>query len=288
MKLASYRLPQGGDSFGIVDGDGVIDLQQRLNLPNLKALLAAGVDKARAFDAAPADYRLTDIKLLPPIPDPAHILGIGFNTRSHMAEAIEFFKVPLEEPKFPHLFLRSAASQVGHGDNLRVPRAATTLDYEGEIAVVIGKGGRYISRADALSHIAGIACYNDGSVREYQRHSQQVTPAKNFHASGAFGPWLVTLDEAGPIDELVLETRINGELRQHLVMSDLFFDFAQLIEYVSQPFHLQPGDVIVTGSPAGVGGIQGHFLQPGDVVDISVPTVGNLRNTVAAEVVDAS
>lgn len=283
MKLASYRLPQGGDSFGIVHGDGIIDLQQRLKLPDLKALLAAGLDKASPFAAAPADHRLSDVQLLPPIPNPAHILGIGFNTRSHMAEASEFFKVQLEEPKFPHLFLRSAASQVGHGGELVIPRAASTLDYEGEIAVVIGKPGRYIARADALSHIAGIACYNDGSVREYQRHSQQVTPAKNFHASGAFGPWLVTLDEAGPVDQLVMETRINGEVRQQLVMSDLFFDFAQLIEYVSQPFHLQPGDVIVTGSPAGVGGIQGRFLQQGDVVEISVPTVGSLRNTVAAE-----
>lgn len=283
MKLASYSLPQGGMSFGIVRDDGIIDLKDRLKLDNVRALLEVGVEAAAQFSGEPADHRLAAVKLLPPITDPHHILGIGFNTRTHMAEAAEFFKTELQPPKYPHVFLRSVSSHVGHDTDLIIPRVSNTLDYEGEIAVVIGKPGRHISRDDALSHIAGIACYNDGSVRGYQGHSQQVTSAKNFEASGSFGPWLVTSDEAGPFDQLSLETRVNGELRQHLDMTDLFFDFAQLIEYVSQPFHLQPGDVILTGSPSGVGGIQGRFLQPGDQLEITIPTVGSLRNTVVAD-----
>lgn len=283
MKLATFRLPQGDTSFGIVSGDGIIDLKKRLALPDLKALLGTGVQQAAAYAAEPADYRLSDVELLPPISNPDHILGIGLNTRSHLKEASAFFKVNVEEPKFPHVFQRCAASHVGHGGQLVIPRVSSTLDYEGEIAIIIGKPGRYIKREDALSHIAGFACYNDGSVRDFQGHSNQVTPAKNFLASGSFGPWLVTPDEAGPVDQLVMETRVNGELRQRLEMPDLFFDFAHLIEYLSQPFHLQPGDVIVTGSPAGIGGIQGKFLRPGDEVEIGVPTVGHLRNTVVAE-----
>jgi 2-keto-4-pentenoate hydratase/2-oxohepta-3-ene-1,7-dioic acid hydratase in catechol pathway len=283
MKLASYLLPEGGASFGIVSGDGIVDLKKRLKIDGLRELLEVGFAKALPYLGDKPDYLLSDITLLPPIPNPHHILGIGFNTHSHMKEASEFFKIELEAPKYPHVFLRSASSQVGHGAAIIAPRGTPTLDYEGEIAIVIGKAGRYISREDAISHVAGIACYNDGSVREYQRHSQQVTSAKNFNASGSFGPWMVTMDEAGPIDQLTLETFVNGELRQKLLMPDLFFDFAQLIEYVSQPFHLQPGDVIVTGSPSGVGGIQGKFLQPGDTLEIKVPTVGVLKNTVAAD-----
>ena len=283
MKLVSYKSPGGDNSFGLVNGDGIVDLRERLRLPDLKALLSAGVENALAFAVAPTDYKLSDVQLLPPIPNPAHIFGIGYNTHSHLKEAAAFFKKEMPVPEYPTVFLRIAESQVGHGAPLVSPSVSGTLDYEGEVAVVIGKPGRYIKRADALAHIAGISCYNDGSVRGYQLHSSQVTPAKNFPSSGSFGPWLVTLDEVGPLDELQMKTRINGEQRQHLVMSDLCFDFAQLIEYVSQPFQLQPGDVFVTGSPAGIGAIQGHYLRPGDVVEIDVQNVGTLRNTVVAE-----
>lgn len=283
MKLASYEVTPGIRSFGLVRGEEIVDLRSRTGLTDLRALLEAGVDLARGYEQASADYRLGDVRLLPPITDPKHIFGIGLNTRTHLKEASEYFKTELQAPAHPHVFLRTPSSHVGHGGQLMIPRASSTLDYEGEIAVVIGKGGRYISRADALSHVAAIACYNDGSVREFQRHSHQVTPGKNFVASGSFGPWLVTLQEAGPVEELVLETRVNGELRQRLEISDLVFDFAQLIEYLSQPFHLSPGDVILTGSPAGIGSIQGKYLQAGDVVEVSVPTVGILRNGVTLD-----
>ena len=283
MKLVSYKSPQGDNSFGLVNGDGIVDLRERMQLPDLKALLAAGVEKAAAFASAPPDHPLSEVRLLPPIPNPAHIFGIGYNTHSHLKEAAAFFKKEFEVPKYPHVFLRTPESQVGHGGSLVRPKLSDSLDYEGEVAIVIGKPGRYISRADALSHIAGISCYNDGSVREYQLHASQVTPAKNFPESGSFGPWLVTVDEAGPLDALEMKSRVNGKQQQHLVMSDLCFDFAQLIEYVSQSFNLLPGDVFVTGSPAGIGAIQGHYLRPGDVLEVEVTNVGTLRNTVVAE-----
>lgn len=283
MKLASYEIPQGGRSFGIVRGEDIVDLRARTSLNDLRALLEAGTDTARRYEQETADYRLGDVRLLPPIVNPEHIFGIGLNTRTHLKEASEYFKTELQPPAHPNLFLRSPSSHVGQGGQLVIPRVSGTLDYEGEIALVIGKGGRYIPGTDAMSHVAGIACYNDGSVREFQRHSHQVTPGKNFVASGSFGPWLVTLDEAGPLDKLVLETRVNGELRQRLEMPDLIFGFAQLIAYVSQPFHLQPGDIIITGSPAGIGSIQGKYLKAGDVVEVSVPTVGVLRNGVVLE-----
>jgi len=287
MRLASYRV-NGSDSFGIVVGaegaaPGVVDLKVRTKLADLKALLARGVETAKPWATEKADHLVQDVELLAPIPNPEHIVGVGLNTRSHAREAAEFFQIEIEEPLYPRLFLRSPASHVGHRGNLIIPGKSPSLDFEGEIAVVVGKAGRYIQKANALSHVAGVSCYNDGSVREYQRHSDQVTPAKNFVASGAFGPWITTLDEAGPVPGLVMELRVNGELRQRLTMDDLIFDISSIIEYVSQPFHLQPGDVIAIGSPAGIGAIVGRYLQRGDLVEITIPTVGTLVNPVTLE-----
>ncbi|APX75596.1 4-hydroxyphenylacetate degradation bifunctional isomerase/decarboxylase [Achromobacter insolitus] len=282
MKLASYRY-DGLESFGMVVGDAIIDLKQRLEIPDLKTLLGLGVHLAHQCTDAEPDYGLSDVELMPPIPNPAHIIGVGLNTKSHAREASDYFKTDIVEPKYPRLFLRASTSHVAHGQAVVVPTASPTLDYEGEMAIIIGRGGRYIPKADALDHIAGIACYNDGSIRAYQLHSEQVTPGKNFYKSGSFGPWITTLDEAGPVSNLVLETRVNGELRQRLTMDDLYFDFASLIEYASQPFHLQPGDVIIAGSSAGVGAFTGRYLVPGDELVISIPTAGILRNTVVAE-----
>jgi 2-keto-4-pentenoate hydratase/2-oxohepta-3-ene-1,7-dioic acid hydratase in catechol pathway len=171
---------------------------------------------------------------------------------------------------------------VGHGTLIQMPEVSDKLDYEGEIAVIIGKSGRNVSREDAAALIGGYACYNDGSVRDFQRHSDQVTPGKNFAASGSFGPWLVTADEIPDPAALTLETRVNGERRQHLVMDDLIFSFAELISYASQIFHLRPGDVILTGSPEGIGALSGRWLRAGDLVEIEIPQVGTLSNIIAA------
>ncbi|KGP01905.1 hypothetical protein JT27_12090 [Alcaligenes faecalis] len=283
MKLASYRY-NGVESFGIVVGSSLIDLKRRLGIPDLKTLLGMGLHLAQAHQDDGPDYQLDEVELLSPVTNPDHIIGVGLNTKSHAKEAADYFKAEIPEPKYPRLFLRAPSSHVAHGQAVVVPKASPTLDYEGEMAIIIGRGGRYISKENAMEHIAGIACYNDGSVRAYQLHSEQVTAGKNFYQSGSFGPWLTTLDEVGPVSDLVLETRVNGELRQRLTMDDLYFDFASLIEYVSQPFLLEPGDVIIIGSSAGVGAFTGQYLVPGDELLISIPTAGTLRNTVMAEV----
>jgi 2-keto-4-pentenoate hydratase/2-oxohepta-3-ene-1,7-dioic acid hydratase in catechol pathway len=192
-------------------------------------------------------------------------------------------RTPGDYPKYPRLFTRTSDSHVGHGAPIIIPRVSHELDYEGEIAVVIGKGGRNIPEQDALSHIGGYACYNEGSVRDFQQHSTQVIAGKNLVASGSFGPWIVTSDEVPDPSQLVLETRINGELRQKLTMDDLIFNFNQLIAYISKIFLLRPGDVILTGSPAGIGALSKNWLRPGDRVDVTVSAVGTLSNPVVAE-----
>lgn len=283
MKIASY-VHGGVKSYGLVTAGGIVDLGRRLNLPDAKALLAAGVSMARPFLSEPADVRLDEVALEPPIPNPLHILGIGLNTRSHFEETAQLMnRTPGDFPPKPRLFFRSPLSLVGPGAEILVPKVSQKLDYEGEIVAVIGRAGRYIAREDALSHIAGFACGNDGSVRDYQIHSNQVTAGKNFFASGSWGPWLVTTDEAGDPDALRLETRINGELRQQLTIGDFIFSFAELVSYISEVIPLQPGDAIFTGSPAGIGALAGRWLKPGDLVEVSSPQLGALENIINAE-----
>ncbi|MCJ8159937.1 fumarylacetoacetate hydrolase family protein, partial [Sphingomonas sp. LaA6.9] len=207
---------------------------------------------------------------------------IGLNTKSHFEETAELYhRTPGDYPAYPRLFTRSIDSHVAQGEPILVPRASDRLDYEGEIAIVIGREGRAIAREQAVSYIGGYACYNDGSVRDFQQHTNQVLAGKNFVASGAFGPWIVTADEIPDPSKLTLETRVNGELRQSMAMDDLIFAFDELITYISTIFHLRPGDVIVTGSPAGIGALQGKYLRAGDVVEVTCPAVGTLRNPVA-------
>lgn len=281
MKLASFHAG-GTDRFGIVAKDGLVDLTGRAAARDLKGVLEIGVAALAPFHGQAPDWRFDEVTWLPPIPDPALIVGIGLNTRSHFEETAERMnRKPGDYPVYPRLFLRTADSHVAHGAPILMPQASDRLDYEGEIAVVIGRGGRAIPRSEALAHIGGYACYNDGSVRDFQKHSNQVTAGKNFVASGAFGPWLVTADEVADPDRLTLETRVNGEVRQKLVMSDLIFGFAELIAYISTVFQLRPGDVIATGSPAGIGAIGGNWLKDGDLVEIEVPQIGTLANRVA-------
>lgn len=283
MRLASFT-HAGRASFGIAVQGGLVDLGARTEAASLKALLATGPAALDAFVNLPADLDFADVTWAPPVPDATHVIGIGLNTRSHFEETASIMNRSAGDfPKKPRLFTRSLFSQVGHDDNLLIPRVSTWLDYEGEIAVVIGKPGRYVPRERAMEHVAGFACYNDGSVRDFQGHSNQVTAGKNFAASGAFGPWLVTADEAGDPAGLTLETRVNGEVRQRLTTDDLIFDFPQLIAYISQIYPLQPGDVIITGSPAGIGAVTRTWLKEGDEVEITSPQLGLLRNRVALE-----
>ena len=282
MKFASFQIG-GTASWGLVDGDTVADLGAALGgrFPDLKSAIVAGAldEAARAATAAPR-HALSAIVWLPVIPNPDKILCIGLNYENHRKETGR------TEVENPTVFGRFANSQTSHLADIIRPHNSTQLDYEGELAIVIGKAGRHISRADAWSHIAGYACYNEGSVRDFQRHTHQFTPGKNFPNTGAFGPWMVTPDEVGPVDKLRLQTRVNGEVVQDALIEQMIFDIPRQIEYCSSFTRLEPGDVIATGTPGGVGARRTPplWLKPGDLVEVEIDRVGLLRNGVADEV----
>jgi 2-keto-4-pentenoate hydratase/2-oxohepta-3-ene-1,7-dioic acid hydratase in catechol pathway len=280
VRLASF-IAAGQQRFGIVTATGLVDLTERLDAPGLRAALGHGVDRLSRFAGASSDWSPGDVTWLPPITDPVHVIGIGLNTRSHFEETAELMgRTPGDFPKYPRLFMRSPMSHVGHGEPIAVPAESDQLDYEGEIAVIIGRECHRVPARRALDYVAGYACYNDGSVRDFQFHTNQSTAGKNFVASGAFGPWLVTADEVPDPSELTLETRVNGETRQRLEPGDLIFGFGELIAYISRIYALQPGDTIATGSPAGIGALTQSWLRAGDKVEIDIPAVGVLSNPV--------
>ena len=277
MKLISFLRPNDNrPSCGIVVGDGVVDLGAGLR--GLKRVLGE-LDDLVGMAARKPDWRLAELRLLPVIPDPDKILCVGLNYGAHIKETGN------EPPPKPLIFTRFASSQVAHLQPMLRPRVSTRLDFEGELAVIVGHRGRYVSRADAMALVAGFACYNDGSVRDFQRHSTQFTPGKNFPATGGFGPWLITRDEVGDIRNGTLTTRLNGTVVQQARLDDLIFDIPTLIEYCSTFTELVPGDVIVTGTPGGVGAARKPplWLQPGDVVEVDISNVGVLRNPVMQE-----
>lgn len=278
MKLLSFT-HDGADDFGLIsDTDGgVVALGARTGLADMTGLLAAGIDSVREHAALPGDLPLDAVTLRIPVPRPEHMFGIGLNTYSHLDEA---GRSRDEAPTNPMVFVRFPSSVAAHGQPLQVPSDVTSFDYEGEIALIIGRAGRNIPVESALEHVAGVSCFNDGSIREYQRHTSQVTPGKNFDASGAFGPVLVTVDEIGDLNDLTLVTRINGVEKQRLSTDDLIFSFAELIAYLSHSVTLRPGDVIATGSPAGVAVFSPPYLDAGDEVVVDVPGVGVLANKV--------
>ena len=278
MKLISYKLNET-TSYGVVIGDGVIDLGRRLpHLSLLAALKADAMGAIRSMAAEAPDHRLADVTLLTPLPDVDNLICIGRNYKGHLAEA------NLKLPDFPSTFIRLKSSIVAHDEALVCPRISSDFDYEGELAVVIGKGGRHIRREDALSHIAGYSIVMDGSIRDYQMGHCLVV-GKNFFATGSFGPCLVTSDEVGDPTQLLLSTRLNGVEVQHTQTDDLIFDIPYLISYLSSWMPLSPGDVISTGTPEGVGFTRkpALWLKPGDTLEVEISRIGLLRNTVVAE-----
>ena len=226
-----------------------------------------------------ATVALDQIEYLPVVPDAPRIFCVGLNYDEHRIEAKR------ETTAQPTVFLRVTSSQVGHQQPIVLPRESTSLDYEGEIAVVVGKGGRRISESVAWEHVVGYAPYNDGSIRDWQSHTTQWTPGKNFPGTGAFGPWLVTRGEIADGQELALTTRLNGKVVQHATTAQLIFPIPRLISYISTFTALEPGDVIVTGTPGGVGFKRQPplFMLPGDLVEVEVEGVGTLINSVQAE-----
>jgi 2-keto-4-pentenoate hydratase/2-oxohepta-3-ene-1,7-dioic acid hydratase in catechol pathway len=283
VKLATFAV-HGEVSYGAVVADGVVDLRRRLGpgrCPTLKAVLAAGaLDEARrAAEGQGADHRLADVTLKPVIPDPDKIFCVGLNYHAHREET---GRKPSEHPA---IFTRYALTQVGSGEALVKPRNSDAFDFEGELGVVIGRRGRHVPRARALELVAGYACYFDGSVRDWQRHTSQWTPGKNFPGTGGFGPWMVTADELGDPSKLTLATRLSGREMQRTTTDLMIFDVPSVIEYLTGFTELVPGDVIATGTPGGVGFTREPpvFMRAGDTVEVEISGIGVLRHPVVAE-----
>jgi len=281
MKLATFRVA-GTTSFGLIEGDEALDVGAlvRARFPDLKAAIAAdALAELAALAPKAARHPLASIAFLPVIPNPDKILCVGLNYETHRKETGR------SEVDHPTIFTRFANTQIGHRADIARPRVSTDLDFEGELALVIGKPGRHIARADAFAHVAGYACYNDVSVRDWQRHTSQFTPGKNFPGTGPFGPWLATPDEVGAIGPQRLQTRVNGVVVQEARLEQMIFDIPSQIAYCSTFTRLEPGDVIVTGTPGGVGAKRQPplWLKPGDRVEIEIDGVGLLSNGVVDE-----
>jgi 2-keto-4-pentenoate hydratase/2-oxohepta-3-ene-1,7-dioic acid hydratase in catechol pathway len=282
MKLISF-LNHTVPSYGLVSGDDVLDLTPILGAqaPDLKTLIAKNLfaAAAQAAQSQKATLKLAQLTLLPVIPNPGQIFCIGLNYGDHVRETGR------QVTETPTIFLRLPDSQVAHGQDIVRPAESHRLDYEAEIAVIIGKGGRRIKEEDAWSHIAGYSCYNDGSVRDWQVATSQWTPGKNFYKTGGFGPWMVTSEEIAPAQVMRLQTVLNGQVLQDSTTDKMIHSIPRQIAYISTFIPLSPGDVIVTGTPGGVGNKREPqiFMKPGDVCEIVVDAIGTLRNGIRDE-----
>lgn len=258
----------------MVEGDQITDLASPGH-PDLRAFLGGG---GTALASAPR-HAVSEIRFLPVSPNPDKILCVGLNFLEHIRE------VGKKVEDYPLVFVRLTSSQVGHLQPIVRPGASEHLDFEGELAVVIGKAGRHIAKERAAAHIAGYSIYNDASVRDWQRHTTQYTPGKNFPSTGAFGPWMVTVDEIPDPTRLHLTTRLNGDVVQDSGLDDFRFSVAEILAYTSTFTELLPGDVIITGTPSGVGAARKPplWLKPGDEIAVEISSIGILRNPVVQE-----
>ena len=282
MKITTYSA-NGVESFGVVTDTGIIDARPLAGGPlTLKEAINANaltlIEEAAANKTP--DHSLDEIEFLPVVPNPNKIFCVGLNYRSHVLEGGR------DLPEWPMIFTRFANSQVGHNQPMVKPSVSDRFDFEGEMAVIIGKTCRHVPETEALSVIAGYSCYNDGSIRDYQRHTSQFGPGKNFYQSGAFGPWMVTSDEIPDPSALTLMTRLNGEEMQKATTDDLLFNVNQLIHYLTTVTELEPGDVIVTGTTGGVGLYREPpvFMKKGDTIEVELDKIGVLRNPIVDEV----
>jgi 2-keto-4-pentenoate hydratase/2-oxohepta-3-ene-1,7-dioic acid hydratase in catechol pathway len=282
MKLVSYR-HAGADHYGAAIGERLADLSGAFGAkwPTLKAALRAdGVNElAKAAVSAEPKLKLGEVELLPPIPEPDKIICVGLNYRTHIEEGGR------DTPTHPMLFARYPDSLVGHGDKMVRPKVSKNYDFEGELAVIIGRLAHHVPRERAFDYVAGYSCFNDGSLRDFQRHTSQFLPGKTFWRSGAFGPYLVTKDEIADVTKLTLTTRLNGEVMQHAPISDLLFDIPHLISFITQITPLRAGDVIMTGTTGGVGGARKPpvWMKPGDRIEVEISSVGKLANDIVDE-----
>ena len=274
-RYISFRRPDGTASFGRIEHDTVLDL----GTPGTGSWLKDALGRDLGALAPTATYARSDVRLLPVVPTPGKILCIGLNHATHVAETGR------EQKEHPAVFTRWADTLVAAGEPVVRPRESTRFDYEGELAVIIGKGGRRIREPDALAHVAGYAVFNDVSVRDWQRHNIQFTPGKNFPATGAFGPEMVTPDGVPDLADQRVQTRLNGELVQDQPVSDMIWDIPALIAYCSTFTPLAPGDVIATGTPGGVGDKRNPplYMKAGDRVEVSIGVIGTLANPIVDE-----
>jgi 2-keto-4-pentenoate hydratase/2-oxohepta-3-ene-1,7-dioic acid hydratase in catechol pathway len=276
MKLLSY-VANGESLFGVVSGDGVIAMNKRVGCKSLREALGVLPQIKAAAQGATPDHKLADIKFLPVIPDPELITCAGINYRSHASETGR------DIPKQPSMFIRRTNTLVGHEGEVIRPTLSQQFDFEGELAVVIGRGGRHIKTEQALDHVAGYTCFVDGSVRDYQKFS--VTSGKNFPGTGPLGPWLVTTDEIPDPTRLTLMTRLNGKEMQRSATDLLIYSVPHIIAFCSDFTPLSPGDVIATGTPEGVGHRRNPqvWMKSGDVLEVEITGIGVLRNRVVDE-----
>jgi len=280
VKLASYTV-EGANAFGVVVGDQVVTVNKLLGpqYPTLRSVLeAAALDEIRsATSSAQPDHKLSDLRFLPVIPNPPKILCAGLNYRSHVAETGR------ETPTKPSMFSRFTDTLLSHEGVMIRPSVSEQFDYEGELAVIIGRPGRHIPAARALEYVAGYTCFNDGSVRDFQKIS--ITAGKNFPASAPLGPWMVTADEIPDPSKLTLATRLNGREVQRSTTDLLIYSVPTIISYVSDFTPLEPGDVIATGTPEGVGHKRTPplWLKAGDIIEVEISGIGTLRNRVEDE-----
>ncbi len=277
MRWISFR-HESNETFGYVTADEkIVDVGAHSPYATLKDAIAAGALADLASDSdSDKTLDLNSIEYLPTITNPDKILCVGLNYRDHQAETGRGGE------DNPTIFVRFAAAQIGHLGNMVRPLESQALDFEGEIAMVISRRARRVKATRWLDYVAGFSCYNDGSVRDYQRHTSQFTPGKNFTGTGGFGPWLMTPDEVGDPDEMEITTRLNGNVMQNAKAKQLVFGFGDLIAYCSTFTDLMPGDVIVTGTPGGVGAARNPplFMDEGDVIEVEVTPIGLLRNHV--------
>jgi len=273
MRFVSF-LTEEKTSWGRVDGDQIVDLDRVA--PDLKSAINAGLlGELHDGPRLPRDT----VKLLPVVPNPAKILCVGHNYEEHRVETGR------DATEHPSIFTRFADTLVGADFPIILPAASTSLDYEAELAVVIGKGGRNIAEADALDHVAGYSCFNDASLRDWQWHTRQFIPGKNFPGTGVFGPELVTPDELGDMDSILVESYLNGVRMQSATLDHMLFPIGRIIAYISAFTPLSPGDVIATGTPGGVGAKRNPpvWMKAGDEIEVRVSGVGSIVNRIVAE-----
>ena len=283
MKFVSFLL-KGSPKFGVSDGKNITDLTNKISgSKTLKELISNnGITDAKKYAKEnPGSININEIEFLPLIPNPGKIICVGLNYSDHVNE----IGITLE--KNPVIFLRVPQSQTAHKQIIQKPKVSNHLDYEGEMAVIMGNAGKHIEPKNALKHIVGYSCYNESTVRDWQQHTKQFTMGKNFEKTGSFGPYMVLAEEISDYKKLTIQTRLNDKVMQKASLSQLIFDIPTLISYISKAMPWQAGDVLVTGTPGGVGFKRNPpvYMKDGDKIEVEIKNVGILTNTIKDEIV---